>query len=136
MQKYNINAKIIASSGLKRFYVGKENSSLFWKNNFSTSLCGENMTNFAKLYFTDGHDILLYTSYILWLDINGIAESFFISLGFEPLSDTFWERSLFIKPQDRNVVCHASAWNFFAPGGGDFRYAKIVVSLFLNFNIT
>ena len=40
-----------------------------------------------------------------------IAEKFFISLGFEPLSDTFWERSLFVKPQDRNVVCHASAWD-------------------------
>jgi len=40
-----------------------------------------------------------------------IAENFFISLGFEPLSDTFWERSLFVKPQDRNVVCHASAWD-------------------------
>ena len=40
-----------------------------------------------------------------------IAEDFFLSLGFEPLPDTFWERSLFIKPQDRNVVCHASAWD-------------------------
>ena len=33
------------------------------------------------------------------------------SLGFEPLPDTFWERSLFVKPVDRNVVCHASAWD-------------------------
>ena len=24
---------------------------------------------------------------------------------------TFWERSLFVKPQDRDVVCHASAWD-------------------------
>jgi len=40
-----------------------------------------------------------------------IAENFFISLGFQPLPDTFWERSLFVKPQDRSVVCHASAWN-------------------------
>ena len=39
------------------------------------------------------------------------AEDFFLSMGFEPLPDTFWERSLFIKPQDRSVVCHASAWN-------------------------
>ena len=45
------------------------------------------------------------------IEMVKIAESFFISLGFEPLSDTFWERSLFIKPQDRNVVCHASAWD-------------------------
>ena len=45
------------------------------------------------------------------IEMVKIAENFFISLGFEPLSDTFWERSLFIKPQDRNVVCHASAWD-------------------------
>ena len=39
------------------------------------------------------------------------AEDFFISIGFEALPDTFWERSLFVKPVDRSVVCHASAWN-------------------------
>ena len=37
------------------------------------------------------------------------AEAFFTSLGFEPLPATFWERSLFTKPRDREVVCHASA---------------------------
>ena len=36
---------------------------------------------------------------------------FFSSLGFEPLPATFWDRSLFTKPADREVVCHASAWN-------------------------
>ncbi len=39
------------------------------------------------------------------------GEGFFSSLGFEPLPDSFWERSLFVKPLDRDVVCHASAWN-------------------------
>ncbi len=39
------------------------------------------------------------------------GEAFFSSLGFEELPDTFWERSQFVKPQDRDVVCHASAWN-------------------------
>ncbi|GAA5188536.1 M2 family metallopeptidase [Ferrimonas gelatinilytica] len=39
------------------------------------------------------------------------AEQFFTSLGFEPLPDTFWQRSLFVEPEDRDVVCHASAWN-------------------------
>ena len=33
------------------------------------------------------------------------------SLGFAPLPETFWDRSLFMKPQDREVVCHASAWD-------------------------
>ena len=40
-----------------------------------------------------------------------IGERFFTSLGFEPLPKTFWERSLFVKPRDREVVCHASAWD-------------------------
>ncbi len=49
-------------------------------------------------------------------DIDAIAmvrlgEHFFTSLGFAPLPQTFWERSLFTKPRDREVVCHASAWD-------------------------
>jgi peptidyl-dipeptidase A len=39
------------------------------------------------------------------------GEGFFTSLGFAPLPKTFWERSLFTKPADRDVVCHASAWD-------------------------
>ena len=39
------------------------------------------------------------------------GEAFFKSLGFAPLPKTFWERSLFTKPADRDVVCHASAWD-------------------------
>jgi peptidyl-dipeptidase A len=39
------------------------------------------------------------------------GENFFTSLGFDALPQTFWERSLFTKPQDRDVVCHASAWD-------------------------
>ena len=38
------------------------------------------------------------------------GEAFFKSLGFEALPETFWERSLLVKPADRDVVCHASAW--------------------------
>jgi len=39
------------------------------------------------------------------------AEGFFTSLGFDALPETFWQRSLFTKPEDRDVVCHASAWD-------------------------
>ncbi len=38
------------------------------------------------------------------------GQAFFSSLGFAELPDTFWERSLFVKPADRDVVCHPSAW--------------------------
>jgi peptidyl-dipeptidase A len=39
------------------------------------------------------------------------GEDFFKSLGFPPLPATFWERSQFVHPRDREVVCHASAWD-------------------------
>jgi peptidyl-dipeptidase A len=45
------------------------------------------------------------------LEMFRYGERFFLGLGFAPLPETFWERSLFVKPQDRDVVCHASAWN-------------------------
>jgi peptidyl-dipeptidase A len=39
------------------------------------------------------------------------GEGFYSSLGFAPLPDTFWQRSQFVKPADREVICHASAWD-------------------------
>ena len=39
------------------------------------------------------------------------GERFFTSLGFAALPQTFWQRSMFTKPRDRDVVCHASAWD-------------------------
>ena len=39
------------------------------------------------------------------------GEAFFSSLGFEPLPETFWKRSMLREPADRDVVCHASAWS-------------------------
>jgi peptidyl-dipeptidase A len=39
------------------------------------------------------------------------GEAFFVSMGLDPLPQTFWARSMFVKPRDRDVVCHASAWD-------------------------
>jgi peptidyl-dipeptidase A len=39
------------------------------------------------------------------------AENFYTSIGFAPLPPTFWTRSLFVRPRDREVDCHASAWD-------------------------
>ncbi|MBW3618389.1 MAG: M2 family metallopeptidase [Proteobacteria bacterium] len=39
------------------------------------------------------------------------GEAFYTSLGLDPLPETFWRRSLITRPRDREVVCHASAWN-------------------------
>ena len=45
------------------------------------------------------------------VEMTRTGERFFTSLGFAPLPATFWERSMLVKPADRNVVCHASAWD-------------------------
>ena len=45
------------------------------------------------------------------IDMVKIGEGFFSSLGFDPLPESFYKRSQFLKPKDREVVCHASAWD-------------------------
>ncbi len=46
-----------------------------------------------------------------WKRMVKTGESFYTSLGLDPLPATFWERSMFVKPRDREVICHASAWD-------------------------
>jgi peptidyl-dipeptidase A len=60
---------------------------------------GYDLTQILKSRNTDALQMVRY------------GEGFFKSLGFAPLPQTFWERSLFVKPRDREVVCHASAWD-------------------------
>jgi peptidyl-dipeptidase A len=43
--------------------------------------------------------------------VTEYGENFFESLGFQKLPDTFWQRSMLTRPADRDVVCHASAWD-------------------------
>ena len=45
------------------------------------------------------------------LEMVRMGEKFFTSLGMDALPETFWERSMFVQPRDRDVVCHASAWD-------------------------
>ncbi len=60
---------------------------------------GYDLTEILKSRNTDSQQMVRY------------GESFFTSLGFASLPETFWQRSLFTKPRDREVVCHASAWD-------------------------
>ena len=63
---------------------------------------------------TSGYDltqILQKRKDIDALEMVRYGERFFTSLGFEKLPQTFWERSMFVQPRDREVVCHASAWD-------------------------
>jgi peptidyl-dipeptidase A len=60
-----------------------------------------------------GYDLteILKSRNIDALGIVRYGERFFTSLGFAPLPQSFWERSMFTRPRDRDVVCHASAWH-------------------------
>lgn len=49
-----------------------------------------------------------------------ISEEFFLSLGLIGMPETFWNDSMITKPDDREVVCHASAWDFY--NRKDYRY--------------
>jgi peptidyl-dipeptidase A len=60
---------------------------------------GYDLTQILKSRNTDALGMVRYGEY------------FFTSLGFARLPQTFWERSMFVKPRDREVVCHASAWD-------------------------
>ncbi|HTE39409.1 MAG TPA: M2 family metallopeptidase, partial [Steroidobacteraceae bacterium] len=52
------------------------------------------------------------------------AESFYTSLGFPSLPETFWQRSLLKQPRDRDVQCHASAWQM--DGADDVRIKQCI----------
>jgi peptidyl-dipeptidase A len=60
-----------------------------------------------------GYDLtaLLAAKQVSEQDMVRYGERFFTSLGFAAFPQTFWDRSLFTKPQDHEVVCHASAWD-------------------------
>ena len=60
---------------------------------------GYDLTKILKSRNVDSREMVRY------------GERFFTSLGFAPLPPTFWDRSMFTKPRDRDVVCHASAWD-------------------------
>jgi peptidyl-dipeptidase A len=53
------------------------------------------------------------------------AESFYTSLGMQALPASFWERSMLTRPRDREVLCHASAWQM--DGSDDVRIKQCIV---------
>lgn len=62
-----------------------------------------------------------------------ISEEFFVSLGLEPLPQTFWNKSIIERPNDgREINCHASAWDFY--DGKDFRLIKRTFERFIKDN--
>jgi peptidyl-dipeptidase A len=58
------------------------------------------------------------------IEMTKAAEEFFTSLGLPPLPDSFYVNSMLVKPRDRSVVCHASAWDI--DNGNDPRIKQCV----------
>lgn len=56
-------------------------------------------------------DKLLHAHGYNWKRMVETGEAYYVSLGLPPLPATFWERSMFEDPKNRDVVCHASAWD-------------------------
>jgi peptidyl-dipeptidase A len=79
------------------------------------NIWAQDWTNIYDLLDVPGHVLdltpILQEKKVDDLQMVHYGENFFKSLGFEPLPQTFWERSLFRKPADRDVICHASAWD-------------------------
>jgi len=81
------------------------------------NIWAQDWTNIYKLVAPadadPGYDLteILKSRNVDALQMVHYGENFFKSLGFAPLPPTFWERSLFVRPRDRDVVCHASAWD-------------------------
>ncbi len=82
------------------------------------NLWGQDWSNIADLVVPSsagaatGPDVsaILKARRVTPVQMVRMGERFYTSLGFDSLPATFWERSLFQRPRDRDVVCHASAW--------------------------
>jgi peptidyl-dipeptidase A len=101
-QKYG--SQVVPSNGPMRADLLGNPWAQEWGNIFplmglSENSRGYDVTELLRARNVDAHGMVKY------------GENFYKSLGFEPLPQTFWERSLFVKPADRDVVCHASAWD-------------------------
>jgi peptidyl-dipeptidase A len=81
------------------------------------NMWGQDWSNIADLVVPAGRagtgvdlTAILKAKGVKPLEMMRMGERFYTSLGFDSLPRTFWERSLFVRPRDRDVVCHASAW--------------------------
>lgn len=80
-------------------------------NDPSAKLYLQCLANSSDAACAKGSDAVQASHMAASKDMVKYGESFFTSLGFQPLPKTFWERSQFVHPRDRDVVCHASAWD-------------------------
>ena len=53
-----------------------------------------------------------------------VSDDFFTGLGLIPMPQEFWDDTMYEKPEGKEVVCHASAWDFY--NRKDFRLREIL----------
>jgi peptidyl-dipeptidase A len=101
-QKYG--ADVVPASGPIPAHLFGNIWSQQWNNIYDILAPGQSDT---------GYDLtkILQSRNIDPIGMVKFGERFFVSLGFDPLPETFWHRSMFTRPRDRDVVCHASAWS-------------------------
>src|ERR1043166_9487514 len=90
--------------------LGFKDTGAMWRSNYDMSP-DEFSAEIERLWRQVEPFYISLHTYVRKQLIKKYGQNFFTSLGFAPLPQTFWERSLFVKPQDRDVVCHASAWD-------------------------
>ncbi|XP_053978469.1 angiotensin-converting enzyme-like [Hylaeus anthracinus] len=83
-----------------------------WSNiaNFTTPYPGKQLPDVTNAMVEQGYNVTT---------IFRVAEDFFTSINLTAMPDLFWERSILEKQKDREMICHASAWDFY--DGKDFR---------------
>nr|XP_006817322.1 PREDICTED: angiotensin-converting enzyme-like [Saccoglossus kowalevskii] len=78
----------------------------FWNNLYSIVEPYPNGTN------VDVTDEMIRQNYTVDRMFR-MADDFFISMGMIEAPPEFWAESMFVKPTDRLVECHATAWDFY-----------------------
>ncbi|KAF8795129.1 Angiotensin-converting enzyme-like protein [Argiope bruennichi] len=73
---------------------------------------------YPKKKFVDVTDAMV-AKIMTPMDMFKMSEEFFTSIGMKKMTPEFWQRSIIEKPKNREMVCHASAWDF--ADGKDFR---------------
>ncbi|XP_033225312.1 angiotensin-converting enzyme-like isoform X2 [Belonocnema kinseyi] len=90
-----------------------------WDNvaDFTLPFPGKNLPNPTEAMVAQGYNPT---------KIFQLAESCFVSMNMSAMPELFWKNSILEKPTDREIVCHASAWDFF--DGQDFRIKQCTVN--------
>lgn len=81
----------------------------FWSHVDCVKKCFVSLRSLFGITILDQYLLQNYTA----LRMFRTSEEFFKSLGLKEMPQPFWDKSMIVKPPGREVVCHASAWDFY-----------------------